>query len=464
MTDLINTKLSVKLPFYTFQGKTSIVEKQNQINKNNDKKLLLPLGLLAGGGLLIYLGIRRPDVNSVFKKITKAHSIEIEKEPPLYYEKVEKSISEFLNNSLEKIYQYKQQRLKDISERVVNPQTASNVKDIITKQNEAFSAIDFHLNPNRQFGANEFDRYYVQMSSDLLKIRDKLAAERYQSKLKMNDQIQINSSQEFINSVGLKKYNDALAKAQYTLRENIEQLLNEKINYSVNFQSKVMTNIITEIRDLLVETKGNIITSSFNKMSEFLNLKNFKPSYNKTITIKNFKQLTEQELNPIKLSNELEEMFEGNIYIKAIKDINFNTVSKSKLEQIFAQTKSIGNIRDIKFMIDRIRLLNEAQKSQGINNEKIYKNTIAKLEYLYVKLKNIGEQEFLTHCNQKFSTMSKEQFKAKIYAMNKISRALGYHTLTQANRNFIRKYPNYSKTQFKKSAELIYTYPEDFFM
>ena len=83
---------------------------------------------------------------------------------------------------------------------------------------------------------------------------------------------------------------------------------------------------------------------------------------------------------------------------------------------------------------------------------------------MYLKLKDFGEKEFLSRCEQDFNSMSKDELRAKFYYMDRISRRLGYHALTQANRNFIRNYPQYSNTAFSKIAEKIRQYPEEYFI
>lgn len=471
MADLINTKISAQMPVMNVFSPS---QKELKIDKSKSgklEKLKLPVSLIAGGGLLIYLGVRRPSVNSIFKKIVKSHLLEMEKEIPLYFEKTDKAISEFVENSLDDIYNFKQFKLNEMSTKIEKFDDVSDPMDLIKKQNSVFEVINHGLNPYMNAGAGDFDKYFVKIHSKARVLLNELSAQRYQSKLKMEDLLQINSSKEFIQSSGEKVYNDAYQNAQIVLKDNISELsakmekyTDSKIKNAVNFQSKIMANIITELRDLHVETKKEILTKAFEKMSEIAHLDKFSPSFKNKITNNNFAKLNEQDLKPLELPEELVNMFEGSVYFDAVRRIDFNTLDKSIVETIFNRAKNIEGVRDIKYMIDRIRLLNAAQKFKGIDNEKIYNNTIAKLEGLYLKLKAYGEGEFLSQCSQSFSLMSKEEYRTKIYRLDQISRALGYHTLTQANRNFIRKYPHYSQLPFNKSIELIIEHPEDFFI
>ena len=473
MADLINTKFSfikkTVTPNIEFQGSSTAPKKENP---SKFQKLMLPTSLIAGGGLLIYLGIRRPNAESVFNKIIKSHRENIDNEVPNFYEYTENAIGDFLEKSLQKIYQYKKQHLDNIHKKINNPiSKALKPMNIIRRQNNAFKILDTDLNPYLKSGASDFDKFIVEISADKKNLKDILSTKQYQVRLKMEDNIEIHTSDYFRKSVGIKKHDELLKKSQNDLQEYINQLQNQmskftdkKIYSAINLQSSIMENIIVEIRDLLKETKENTIISAFDKMSAILNIKNFKPSFRNNITLDKFSKLTSDELKPIQIPTELNKMLKENHYFNIIKTLDFNKLDDKTIKNIFYAVSPYDNINNIKYIIDRIRLLNMAEKTNGIDNSKIYKNIIAKMEALYLKLKNFGEKEFLMHCNQNFVSMSEQELRAKLYYMNKISNRLGYHALTQANRNFMRNYVQYSKLPFKKTAEQIRQYPEKYFI
>lgn len=473
MIDSINTKIpyakKTVTPNIEFQ-KNSAAPKKEYFSKI--QKFILPTSLIAGGGLLVYLGIRRPSAESIFNKIIKSHRENIEKEAPSFYKYAENAISDFLEKSLQKIYQYEKQHVDNIYEKINNPiSQALDTIDIIRKHNNAFKIIDTELNPYLKSGASDFDKFMVEISADKKNLKDMLSAEQYQIRLKMEDNVEIHTTDYFRKSIGTKKHDELLKKSQENLEEYINELQNQmsrftdkKITSSINLQSSIMENIIVEIRDLLKETKENIIISAFDEMSKMLNIKGFKPSFHNNITLDKFSKLTSDELRPIQTPTELDKMLGKNHYFNIIKTHDFNKLDDKTIKNIFYTVTPYDNINNIKYTIDRIRLLNMAEKTNGIDNSKIYKNVIAKMEALYLKLKNFGEKEFLMLCDQDFNSMSEQELRAKLYYMNKISSRLGYHALTQANRNFIRNYLQYSNLPFKKITEQIQQYPEKYFM
>ena len=115
-------------------------------------------------------------------------------------------------------------------------------------------------------------------------------------------------------------------------------------------------------------------------------------------------------------------------------------------------------------MIDRLRLRNELDKSVRKNNETVYKTAIAKLEYLAVKLKDIGESELMLKCNQDFDNLSVEQRKAKLYYIHQISKRLGFNTIGQMDEYYAKNNEAYVKMPIRKYVEIIKENPDMYFI
>ena len=113
-------------------------------------------------------------------------------------------------------------------------------------------------------------------------------------------------------------------------------------------------------------------------------------------------------------------------------------------------------------MIDRIRLQNELDKSLGQDNEKLYNNTIAKLESLGEKLKNFGEHELLTRCDKDFDNLSAEQKRAKLYYITQVSKRLGFETISDVDKYFANN-EKYNKLNIRKYIEIFNKNPEIYF-
>ena len=69
MVDLVSEKIGVMLPItMTGGGKIKPAAKNSEPHENIVTKKILPLSLIAGGGLLIYYGVKGPNVSKFVKK------------------------------------------------------------------------------------------------------------------------------------------------------------------------------------------------------------------------------------------------------------------------------------------------------------------------------------------------------------------------------------------------------------
>ena len=86
MVNLITEKISTKnIVLQNNHNENIYPVKENILSKkiisktNNDTKKLLPLGLISGGGILIYYGLRKPNAVKFFKNLVENRMFQIEK-------------------------------------------------------------------------------------------------------------------------------------------------------------------------------------------------------------------------------------------------------------------------------------------------------------------------------------------------------------------------------------------------
>ncbi|MBR1424355.1 hypothetical protein IJ579_02190 [bacterium] len=468
----LDTKISNRNSFVVQNNELQVVSTLNQKKKENnvsDKLLLgLPLTLLTTGGLLIYLGLKKPSINRVMSRVIKKHYAEMEVKTSEFIDLAQKKINEFFENSLEKIYNYKKDKVSYISEKL-SPSfdKAENPRQIIKTQNLLFKTVDTEFNEVARAGLSEFGLFINELFIRVNKLKGQLGYQHWQTELQLQDAVNITSTSEYRKFIGEDRYSEALNQAQQILRDDVTKLVAQMNDYVdketghyVKLQSKIMANDITELRDLIFDCKKNIIDQAFKKMSEILKLEDFTPVNSREFTLESISNLQSFDLKPQKMPKVISAMFEGCEYWQAVENIDFNNLSDEIIKNIFYKNSPHYSLNDIGIMIDRIRLYEVA----NAQHSKLCKIAIAKLECLYVKLREFGESEFLSRSDQKFDISNPESIRAKIYYINDISRRLGYHTLTQANRNFIRNYPQYSKTKLCRCMDMIRQNPDMYFM
>lgn len=441
---------------------TSAMEMVKQ-PKHSAAKTILPLGLIAGGGILIYYGVRKPNKLQFINNLVKKRTFEIEKNIKKLSVFIQNTIDESFKDSHIQIEEYKKSHFFDKSKHITIIEQNTSAKDALSTQDSAFKLIRTNYDDSHLGGATPFDRFNVNITRKAREASNKIDEKKWRTSIECGDLTLLPKSQN-------QKENDLLnqgevklaALYQYALSQ-ISGAKDEKLSNIINTLSQSMADTIIDSKRELQKAKAEIIDSTFAKFREKLNLpETFIPTYSKTLTGENLAKLSPEELKPQRLPENLNEIFEYNSYWNAIKTKDFDKLSSEDLKEIFYRTPTTEPITEIGFMIDRIRLQNELDKSLGQNNEKLYNNTIAKLESLGEKLKNFGEHELLTRCDKDFDNLSAEQKRAKLYYITQVSKRLGFETISDVDKYFANN-EKYNKLNIRKYIEIFNKNPEIYF-
>lgn len=432
---------------------------------NNTVKNILPLSLIAGGGLLLYYGLKKPNKLNFFKNLAKERFFEIEKNIKEFTTYSSKLIETSFGDSLEHIEAYKKNRFLDVSVHIQNIVRAANAKETISAQNNAFKTLSRDFNEYRRAGASDFDTFKVKLGNSVREVSNQIEGKRWKTNIACGDLTLMPKFKNGENELLVDETEKRLVALAQSASSEMLNFKNKKLHNVVLSQSKSMADAITKARELASNAKGLIIDSTFEKFRRLLNLsEDFVPGWNKTPTLENFTKLSPEELKPQKLPAALDEIFEANSYWTAVKSKDFSGLKEDDLRKIFYSASYSESIKDIGIMIDRLRLLNEYEKSCGKNNEKLYKNSIAKLECLSVKLEDFGEKELLKRCSANFDNITPEQRVAKVYYVNEVSRRLGFNTLSDMDEYFTKNNQTYNQSSLKKYINIIKDNPDIYFM
>ena len=118
------------------------IQAQKAEDKQHKHKLLLPLGLIGGGGLLIYYGFKKPNAVKFIKNMLSDRVIKMEQQVADFYSTSKELVREGFAGVPSKIEAYKQERWLDINPFVSNIKQTDTIEGFIEHYTSAFSAID----------------------------------------------------------------------------------------------------------------------------------------------------------------------------------------------------------------------------------------------------------------------------------------------------------------------------------
>lgn len=474
MVELITTKISgqttVKQPSYLQSSltapKETVQEKaKNLVDNNNAMKTILPAGLIAGGGILIYYGLKKPNPVKFFNTLVKDRFFQIEKNVKDFSTFNKKLIESSFKDIEQLITDYQRKSLLDISGHTSKIMEATDATVATRLQDYAFNAIQNSHYQSFEAGPSAFDKfkYHLYQISD--NITPELDHKRNQINLICKDLTHLPAFKDGKHSDLVEDAETRLVALATSVNSEMENMQKDKIHHIINFNTKKMAKEISRTREQISMSKNLIIESSFSKIKELLNLpETFKPTYLQPKNLDNFEKLTAQDLKPHRMPEELNRIFKGNVFWNILKSQDFGNITKKDIKDMFYMIPEYTDLKDIGILIDRLRLRNEAEKSAGKNNEEFYKILIAKLEYLSNKLTEFGEKELLEKCSKDFDNISVEQRKAQLYYVYNVARRLGFSNVVKMDNYHSKNNSEYINLNIRKYINLIQDNPEIYFI
>lgn len=472
MVNLITAKISelstVREPAYRQVPqpvqKEIIPEEIKPVSDNKVAKTILPLGLIASGGLLIYYGLKKPNPVKFFNNLVKDRFFQIEKKIKEFSIFNKKLIDSSFKDADNLIDAYKRTTLLDISGFNTKIMEAADAKSAINIQDFAFESIQNSHNQFLRPGPSEFDRYKYHLYKISEDIAPQINHKKTQVDLACRDLTHLPAFKEGKHSDLVEEAETQLVALATSAGSEMNHMHKDKIHGIINTQTKKMAKEITRTREHISTSKNLIIESSFKKIREALNLpESFKPTYSQPKTLDNYEKLTAMELKPHPIPEEVDEAFKHNIFLNILKTQDFEKITQKDLKNMFYMIPPFSDIKDIGIMIDRLRLRNEADKFAGKNNENFYKILIGKLEYLSNKLTELGEKELLERCSKDFDNISVEQRKAQVYYVYDVAKRLGFSDISAMDNYHSKNNSEYINLNIRKYINIIQDNPELYF-
>lgn len=417
-------------------------------DSQNKHKLLLPLGLIGSGGLLIYYGFKKPNAVKFIKNMLSDRMAKMEQQVADFYSLSKELVKKGFADVPSHIEAYKQEHCLDINPYISNIKQSDNLGAFIEHYTFAFGAIDQERAKNIRAGACDFDIF----KGFLHNIKKNTAAQIDESRDKLNLEF---ADYAYIPPFKNGGHEEIIEKLQNNITDkvnlektNMWDYRNRILNIEISEHAEQMAEAIKTSRELISEGKKSTLDSAFSKIKQLLNLpEDFAPVHSQNFGLENFAKLSPEDLKPQNLPDEISDIFKFGPLKNVLETIDFSKINKSQLREIFLRLTPECSIDDIGILIDRIRLQDVIDKSQGKNNEQLYKPIISKLEFLSNKLADSGKNELIAKVkNTNFENLNEDQKHARFYYIYDIARRLELDSYDKINKFLIQNYPEYTQT------------------
>lgn len=468
-----HTGVGVKSPYNLPPVKketNSVTNLQNSdvsknVNNQNKEKYILPLGLIAGGGLLLYYGVKHPGNVNMFKKHVQNRLIQMEIEINSFETGAKRVIKDYSSAISGYIRNYKQNNNIIPTEFSSNIKRLNTSKQVVNAQDLAFEAIANTEDEHCRAGLPDEGLFRVKFEDLKREAVSQIERKQESTRLLFEDLAHL---PRFASG----KYSDLVENSESqlitTASVHLEELQDIKLGLVRKFTTdsyREMADFILKNRGLRNEAKVQVIENSFEQVRNLLKLsEDFKPSYDKIPTLDNFSKLTPEDLKPQAKLSDLDGHLTYNVYFEALKNMDFNKITKKDLTQIFYSSPYNNNLKDLGFLIDRLRLRKVVSAQETSDNNKMYDVAIAKLEFLRNKLTSFGKNELIKKCSYDFENMNVEQRRAKLYYISTVSRRLGFDSFEDMDKYMSKNSSIYNALNIREYIDIIKSAPELYFM
>lgn len=459
--------MGVKSPYTFKSAQKNVSMPQDSLTVESDQskeKYLLPLSLITGGGLLLYYGLKHPGKVSLFKKHVENRLIQMEVEINNFEKHTRSIINSCFSSAAEHVRAYKQNNNIIPSEFSSNIKKLNSPQKVIDAQDLAFEAITNSDRENFKPGPSEIGEFMVKVDGIRRNALSQIDRKKESTRLLFEDFAHLPRFKDGKYSDLVETSESRLVTTAATLLDQLEMIKLNEIRKAVTDSYREMSGLLFQNRQLRYEAKKQVVDNAFEQLRYLLKLpEDFKPSYGKVATLDNFEKLTAEELKQQTLPKELNNLYEYNVYFDALKSQDFNKVTDDDLTRIFYTAQYNNSLRDLGFLIDRLRLRQFVSSVETPNDGRAYDIAIAKLEFLQNRLFDFGKDELVKKCSKDFEHMDVEQRKAALYYVYTVARRMGFDSIELMDKYMTKNSTVYNGLNIREYMDVFKQSPDLYF-
>lgn len=464
---MVITLDKISTPVYSFR-KRSIQPAFGDKNNTNTtqetektKNYLAPIGIITGGAALLYLGLKNFTRTGKLKTYVNEQFSLMDLKRSEYSKFVKQTINSIFPEASSHIKDFKTERFFSSAEPIRTIKTAENITKLLENQDNAFELLHMHNTKFYKGGATPYDNFTILLEKIRRSAWAQAAPKRDQINMELQDIANLPNFSDGSHQKLVKLSYEILNDKKEKTIERMNKFTDEELGHTVTSYARDMMDTIVEIRTAQNSAKEAFINNAFKRANQLLGNESeiLKPTYSKIPTLDEFSKLTPEQLKPQPVPEEVSKIFENNTYFQAILEKDFNNIDIEDLKQLFYGSPYENNLRDLGYLIDRMRLRQAVAKE----NSETYEVIIPKLQYLSNKLHEFGEAELVKKCSQDFSNMSTEQRKGALYYVNVVARHLGYESILKMDDAMVNNY-NYKDSYIRSFMSMFRKNPETYFI
>lgn len=441
-----------------------IPEESNNDNRKT-KDYTLPLGLLASGGVLMYLGLKRPSLSKVFGEKVNQRLFDMEIALHKYTSFVKTTLDSSVVELSDYIKAYRKEQFVTPKDSLVHINMMTIPQKVVEAQDLAFEAL-FEGSKEMKLGASDMDSFLVKLDKVRSGVLSQVAQKKQQTELVLNDYVYLPAFSDHTHPDLVEEAENKLIGTKNCLLGQMDDIRDANVSTVLRNKLQEMVDNIVEVRASRYKTKKLLVNESFSQIRRMLNLpETFVPNYDKNIDLSGFEALTKEQLKPQEIPNHLQKYYGNNLCLSILAKQDFNELTEKDLEKYFYSLSYDSSIKDLKFFIDRLRLHQAvANVTPNSTEEKeALSVTIPKLEYFVDKLEKFGIKELLKHSSKDFEVMDYSKRRVALAKVNSVARRLGYDTIEQMDKEFSKTNSRYATLNMRNYMDIFRSQPNLYF-
>ncbi len=438
-------------------------EKKDFIQTVKDNKMnILAGGLLTGGAVLLYLGLTKPGKYKLFNNFVEEKISDMENIVRKFSDYATDNIVNSFKETVEYISAYRKTHIFKPTEFLHEINMLKDPSKLADAQDLAFSAI-YAQKKNLSYVAGDIDEFATKFNKIKYRVTVELERQKHRTEMELDDYRRLPKSKELYTPQKTEAAETRLNTAQNNLIKYMNRVKDARLNTAIKSQYRQMANAIVESCLSVNKSKETILDTTFGKIKRLLHLgEDFVPEYNLARYELPTDSSLASHLKPQTIPDDISKNIDSNLFLKIVEEEDLRGITDKDIKKIFFKTPVEYNLKDLRYLIDRIRL-REALVTDG-KDKRAYNSVIVKLKYLSNRLNDFGEKQVVEFADFDFTKLNEEQRRAKLYYLSTAGRRFGFESFDLLNAHMLKNSGTYRNLSLKDHAKHINNNPDLYFV